>query len=421
MSSSSNHDLESSTCRILTVSSTLRCAIDLVDRIKATPSDAEIVRSGLGESCRIRWTISNRYYSADVHFQAHTVSGLAPHHVRNVPAVIFVWPKGEAYQHHIQRFAGDMAGYEPEVSLAVRVAPSSDIPVDAEDEQQDDADIDEFLSSNGFEFIDGSNEESPHSPFAEGIPGLPRVYDALSTIMWPSMQTRSRVSTTRLHQDFDWADTTQDEMPDLGASRSRQEEIAELTRWLEEDTNNDSNARDDPWRTAADSMSVSPTALGSTEFPEGAKEFGFDDDFTVFISAPPVEQDKDKDQDVDSDSDFEESPARLGLPGSSPLYLSLGSGLDLREIEEGDKEDDDMPTEAEIDAMSTRIFGGPMREEAVSSDSNDGFAAFDLTRVMSALEGMKAEIANMEDEGEKRKVAASVAISLVYGLQGEGS
>jgi hypothetical protein len=44
---------------------------------------------------KIPWTISNKYYSADVHFAAHTVHGLSPHHLKNVPAVIFVWGQGE--------------------------------------------------------------------------------------------------------------------------------------------------------------------------------------------------------------------------------------------------------------------------------------------------------------------------------------
>jgi hypothetical protein len=44
---------------------------------------------------KVPWTISNKYYSADVHFAAHTVHGLSPHHLKNVPAVIFVWAQGE--------------------------------------------------------------------------------------------------------------------------------------------------------------------------------------------------------------------------------------------------------------------------------------------------------------------------------------
>jgi hypothetical protein len=39
--------------------------------------------------------LRNKYYSADVHFAAHTVTGLGAHAVRNVPAVLFVWAKGE--------------------------------------------------------------------------------------------------------------------------------------------------------------------------------------------------------------------------------------------------------------------------------------------------------------------------------------
>jgi len=44
---------------------------------------------------KIPWTISNKYYSASVHFAAHTIHGLSPHHLQNAPAVIFVWAQGE--------------------------------------------------------------------------------------------------------------------------------------------------------------------------------------------------------------------------------------------------------------------------------------------------------------------------------------
>lgn len=57
----------------------------------------------------------------------------------------------------------------------------------------------------------------------------------------------------------------------------------------------------------------------------------------------------------------------------------------------------------------------------LSLDSEDGddhaFAAFDLSRVFNALQGMKAEIAGMEDEEERRRAAARVALGLVYGLE----
>ncbi|KAF7346440.1 hypothetical protein MSAN_01872000 [Mycena sanguinolenta] len=491
--------LDSSTCRILTVSATLDRAVTLVDRIRnlrsaapaastsvpaPSPTGAETqtpqtqtgaptpttqtqtgtqgaTQTGLGASTRIPWTLSNKYYSADVHFAAHTVTGLAPHAVRNVPAVVFVWARGEAYKHHVERLAGDMSGYEPEVALAVRVAPGSTEPEDKEDGDDagdEDADIDEFLSSNGFEFIDASQEASSDDaePFSQGgagricifivttkftlyglgIPGLPRVLDALSTIMWPSMQAKAKPTTfgvsrlARRDDGFEWATRAVSQDDDLSLSPikkltrggSREQEMEELTRWLEEDD----GSREDPWRAAA--VASSPTDIDAPE-SANSKGFGFDDDFTVFVSAPPVEQSQDPDDSFELDSPIEE---RLGAPGTGPLYLSLGSGLDLRleenSVEENvktvdDEEDEDLPTDAEIEAMSSRIFGDPMRVEGKmhgpDADGEYDMAAFDLSRVMSALEGMKAEISSMADEGERRKAAARVALGLVYGLEAD--
>ncbi|KAF8158904.1 hypothetical protein K438DRAFT_2025967 [Mycena galopus ATCC 62051] len=463
--------LDSSTCRILTVSTTLDRAIALIDRVRdlrgagqaptpiatseasssvpiplpaSTETQSAQPQTGLGESSRIPWTLSNKYYSADVHFAAHTVTGLAPHTVRNVPAVIFVWAKGEAYKHHVERIAGDMSGYEPEVALAVRIAPSNSTEEqDKDDEEEEDgAEIDEFLSSNGFEFIDAS-EETPHGDsFSQGIPGLPRVLDALSTIMWPSMQAKAKPTTSglprlaRRDDGFDWAThTSQDDISPIkklsrGGSGNREQEMEELTRWLEGDDDANFSSQEDPWRSAADSL-ASPTAIDAAEFPEpaDAKGFGFDDDFTVFVSAPPVAKDENADADADDSFDLD-SPVeeRLGAPGTSPLYLSLGSGLDLRLEEKGEDDavDEDLPTDAEIEAMSSRIFGEPMRSTAGVETKGQGgeedeydMASFDLSRVMSALEGMKAEIASMEDEGERRKAAARVALGLVYGLEAD--
>ncbi|KAJ7134712.1 hypothetical protein C8R44DRAFT_771222 [Mycena epipterygia] len=469
--------LDSSTCRILTVSSSLKRAVDLVDRIRnlgkpeqATPTPEASTSalaspeltpvphpSGLGQYTRIPWTLSNKYYSADVHFSAHTITGLSPHVVQNVPAVIFVWSKGEAYKHHVERLAGDMSGYEPEVSLAVRVSPSASVKEEdseEEEEQEEQAEIDEFLSSNGFEFIDAYSEETSSSPeaeedsgpFSQGIPGLPRVLDALSTIMWPSMQAQVKLKSSGLPKlarpDFDWAQSSRDDLSPLGGllqSGSKQHEA--LARWLEEDDG--VSSRDDPWRSAADSaaVSTSPTGMDAPQSvsPDGGNEFGFDDDFTVFVSAP-VTAEAEGPGDEDFGDDSFDSP-RLGVPDASPLYLSLGSALDLREVDEekaepANEEDEDLPTDAEIEAMSSRIFGGPLRGKAMTEskshapmsdavpldaggDEEYDMAPFDLSRVMSALEGMKAEIASMEDEGERRKAAAKVALGLVYGLEAD--
>jgi hypothetical protein len=267
--------------------------------------------------------------------------------------------------------------------------------------------------------------------------------------MWPSMQAQDKPQSSALpslaRHDFDWAQTSQDDLSPLGGlvrGASKQQELEVLTRWLGEDEG--VSSQQDPWRSVPDSaaVSVSPTSIDAPQSvsPDGT-DFGFDDDFTVFVSAPSGAATHEQE---DVEDDFLDSPARLGPPQASPLYLSLGSGLDLREVEEaaaetaGDEPDEDLPTDAEIEAMSSRIFGGPVRSkaeaesksrapisDAVPLDATGGvddeydMAAFDLSRVMSALEGMKAEIASMEDEGERRKAAAKVALGLVYGLEAD--
>ena len=55
-----------------------------------------------------------------------------------------------------------------------------------------------------------------------------------------------------------------------------------------------------------------------------------------------------------------------------------------------------------------------------TDDGDESFQAFDLSRVFSALQGMKDEIAGMEDEDERRRAAARVALGLVYGLGAGG-
>ena len=80
-----------------------------------------------------------------------------------------------------------------------------------------------------------------------GVPGLPRVIDALSTIMWPSMvqsdTTRARKS--RARELLDWARdeegddglqsliSTGNEGPSQARKSRMQREMEELERWLE--------------------------------------------------------------------------------------------------------------------------------------------------------------------------------------------
>ena len=51
--------------------------------------------SDLPQSNDIPWTIRNKYYSADVHFQLVEYAHWDPQSARRVPAVIFVWARGQ--------------------------------------------------------------------------------------------------------------------------------------------------------------------------------------------------------------------------------------------------------------------------------------------------------------------------------------
>ncbi len=48
-----------------------------------------------GSSTSIPWTIVNKYYTADVHFETHEFEQFRVHHAIGVPAIIYVWGPGE--------------------------------------------------------------------------------------------------------------------------------------------------------------------------------------------------------------------------------------------------------------------------------------------------------------------------------------
>ncbi|KAE9392822.1 hypothetical protein BT96DRAFT_959231 [Gymnopus androsaceus JB14] len=519
----------SSSCRILTICSSLDRAVSFVQLgtciliCSCIDRDTDSIGGRFIQRDLIPWTISNKYYSAKVHFFARTVKGLAPFHFKDVPAVIFVWRKGSAYKHHIQRICRDrdLNGSEPEVSLAVRIDSKEDNTIGAEDEEEneeeeeefdDSAEIDEFLSSKGFEFIDvpasfDGQEDEKKEILADVIPSLPRVLDALSTIMWPSMeaslrkQKRPAQARTEIADDngglLDWAQSSfhQNDDIDFEDSVVVQTPASRMAtagaQWLEEDPRNKDDADDDPWEPSSSrtgEMSMSPT---SEEGGLSVKEDGFDDDFTVFVSAPaedsvssgappaalhsdstgsrldfseagfpsfasfgdgsftaPSFVEGSADADVDTSFDSLAPPTRY----SSVMYHSLGSASDLgdgyeeeappaslgddkqdRDAAEVDS-DDGLPTESEIRASAQRIFGplpssitlpsssssSNAKSQEVDEDEKDDFGEddmdFDLSHMVSAIQGMKTEISAMESEDDRRKAAARVALGLVYGL-----
>lgn len=226
-----------------------------------------------------------------------------------------------------------------------------------------------------------------------------------------------------------------------------------LERWLEEDT---PSHQQDPWKVASEKDSFVHSPTSDTEIDHVPKSLGFDDDFSVFVSAPAGEEERNEEGDLSfASSGFGAADDSLNAAPAGELYHSLGSTPNLsdpspvvQDKPDSDDEDsgsDGIPTDEEIRAASSRLFGPdfvpPASPPYQSKDSGekpsldevfgklDGefdfgnpdydMASFDLSHVMSALEVMKSEISHMEDEGERRKAAASVALSLVYGLEGQ--
>ena len=287
--------------------------------------------------------------------------------------------------------------------------------------------------------------------------------------MWPSMETKTKKADKNVRQKdrefMDWAQSTHDDrystieemtgIESIGNTKNRVREMQELARWLEED---DSFGGTDPWRKAATSaaISLSPTSLefdtpGHNKTPDAG--LGFDDDFTIFVSAPAADPHNSHDNDFGRSSPEITSGTLSAalIPPYGELYRSLGSVSDFGDSddekrEKGDNGDDNVPTQDEIQATSSRIFGfdTTMAEadpgsslglrssgsiplpDTFSFDSeldtvedNDPYemAHFDLSKVVGTLEEMKAEIGRMEDDHERRKAAARVALGLVYGLE----
>lgn len=152
---------------VKTLSSEFSGAID------ATPN----TNTSDAASTTIPWTISNKYYTADVHFETRELHTFATYHASEVPAVIYVWDRGEVriyaagyptdcsstvqpYKEHVPAIATKLRQHDPEVSLAVRF---SGAVRSAEEEEEG---LDEFLSTHGFEYVDG--DRSGRRPTRDG-------------------------------------------------------------------------------------------------------------------------------------------------------------------------------------------------------------------------------------------------------------
>lgn len=458
-------------CRILTLSTSKDDTLQFLQRL--VQSDLSITTDN---PSIIPWTIANKYYTADVHFEFHHLPDWTPnnHELESVPAVVYTWTTGESYRENVRMISQRLSHHDFEVSLAIRLPSITAGGEDIEDEE-----IDSFLGSLGFEFIDV--QDLAKSTVNHDHGGVSRAIDALSTIMWPSM-----VQNPSKGRGLGLLVTNRDTGEDLSSliappsprGRDRmQRELEDLERWLDEDNFDghlDASERtisNDPWSAAATTGSLSPTEDSSTHGPHNN---AFDDDFTAFVSTSATAADVETAQtsserqipplpslsfsstftfDSDSDTSGRSTPAneehdfsRLSANASDlgVSYRSLGSVSDFGdpEAEESHKHEDsdnEIPSIAEIAATSERIFGATQLTFS-PTDGNDtrslqenpsvpsGFEAadppeadlerFDLQNMLSALQGLKEEIAGMPDSQERKRAAARVALGLVYGLDG---
>ncbi|KLO14737.1 hypothetical protein SCHPADRAFT_996368 [Schizopora paradoxa] len=369
-------------CSILVVSSSKKLSSDLANRIRSLSGDDTPPKDDLN---KIVWNIKNKYYSASVHFHVLRLDELRELDVNGSPALIYTWDSNEPYHTNADDISIICSSLDLEVSLAI--GPNI---------LDESVNLDDYFSDRGLEYVENTAQDTQEISglsVEDASPGLRRAVDALSTIMWPTM-TRSQTSNTSRLVASSMDETDPDLLSLLSSNKSNlQREMEALEKWLEDDVDLESTGppkRDpnDPW-SFSPSSSDDVAGEGVANIPNPATQ-GFDDDFADFVSAPPAS-------------------------------ASSQEGVDEEDL------DGELPSQSEVREASERIFRGAAPSEPDSSaglfsqveeDENSAPSAFDLSRVLSALQGMKEEIASIPDERERRRAAAKVALGLVYGLGG---
>ncbi|KAF8502538.1 hypothetical protein JB92DRAFT_2833577 [Gautieria morchelliformis] len=352
-------------CRILTVSSTAADAKQLANKVVAasyangTKGQSPVL---LDDNNDLQWTISNKYYTASVHFLFAGTTEIRAQDAADVPACIFVFNPTKAFKDEFIAMMERVEDSDFEVSIAVSVPPP---PLRSEETLKDfSGNMVLNMSMTALAVIQHMSTR------------IRRIIDALSTILWPSMvqksgkraKTRSMVSVPGLPGEEDGLRSLLNADKDpTESSTPLQREMAALEKWLEEGADDEK----DPW-VGTDLTQVNHSGASVVE-DSRLSESGFDDNFSDFVSAPNPQDH------LDTDGD--------------PAF----------------------PSEDEVELISQRLREIGMSEDI---DENDPQTPFDLSRILSTLDAMKEEIAGISDEDEKRKAAAKVALALVSGLGG---
>ena len=227
----------------------------------------------------------------------------------------------------------------------------------------------------------------------------------LNTLTKPSLENPDSL------ENLEWTQFSTDEF--------HAEKIA-LEKWLDSD---DTGPIVAPVKLPTSKMLLDSSSTSS----QPRTPAGFDDDFSDFVSASSP------------------APAITDTTSKSLIGEVIPEteyDQDGTELEDDLFGDDFFPTGQEILITSHQIFGPLLPSQRASSsraarvddegrhDEGEGEdedesesdtlqdADFDLSRIMGALQGLKEEISGIEDEEAKRKMAAKVAMGLLYGLEG---
>ncbi|KAG8857984.1 hypothetical protein FRB96_005475 [Tulasnella sp. 330] len=398
---------------------------EILDHAQSEPSDQyqtleppEDVNDG--DDNHIQWIISNKYYTAPVHFLAKPLS-LPPakplwppeEEDEKVPAIIFVFSDGQDYRQRFLSIREGLEAHGAEVTIAVRAQLPGE---DGDGEEIEDAEtIAEFFSDHSFEFVDVPSSAPSLSEGSESdaldMQGIPRIVSALHTIMWPSLvRKHTKIRSHRL-PSLSLSDDDKDHTelsPDHEASALPTEDFdcsfvsflgSDARKSLFESADGALQDRDlqalEAWLDGDDDQIWRgyPSQLQPSSHPNPkASSSGFEDDFTEFVSAAPHAQ-----------------PTPATHDPSPPNASSLDLDAEI------------LPSQSEIELTARRIFGGA---HSSSSKSVDPDAAadeeepfdFDLGQVLGALQSMKEEVAEIKDLDARRKAAARIAMGFAAGL-----
>ncbi|KAH9980342.1 hypothetical protein BGW80DRAFT_1274909, partial [Lactifluus volemus] len=409
-------------CRILVISASLenaRTAVKLIKTLK-------------------------KYYFADVHFHLVEYAQWDPQLALRVPAVIFVWTRGQPYVDHVFALHNGIARFEPEVALAISLGNEPAHPTDPPEGP------DPFLADHGFEYIDGERTRHPTS-------NADAEDERRTTIMWPSMirdpdSGKKRKSRRQSPSIFDFdvlrMGTTEEEdtlaalmvadAADHGVPLTRanrvQNEMAALERWLieneelheseirgataspdgidDEDGDVDDESEQDEERDEDDGDSDLPSSVPSMS-PSTApcasgdnttvRPSGFDDDFTAFTLLPPSHTASSSRSMTplafDDDNDDDAADDHVGYEA---LDDDHGSSFEF----------DFSPTQHEHERLSDErtsmsMGGGGVHRGPGLNDGDE-----------NELQTVREDVAGIGDEARRREMTARFASEFVFKRMG---